>query len=102
MQLGSSVRSGQTSFCCLSEPCNECSAFNSALIAPINVRFTCFACLLLIQLHSVITARALSESKSLFVRLNWTNNTVLRSTDFMRNAQSYSVEGSIIIIFESI
>ena len=42
-----------------------------------------------------ITARALSESKPLFVRSKW-------CTDFLRNVQSYSVEGSIKIIFESI
>ena len=44
----------------------------------------------------MITARALSESKHLFVRLTG------HCTDFLRNAQSYSVEGSTIIIFESI
>ena len=87
-------------FSVLSFRANQCSAFGSALIAH---AFYVFACLLLIQLHSSCDYHKGADQIETFVHsFELDNNTVLRSTDLMRNAQSYSVEGSIIIIFESI
>ena len=88
MQVGFWVRSGQTSFCCRA---NQCSAVNSALIDCTN---QCAFCRYLhvsrlCRVHFVITARAPSESKHLFIRLNWTLYWFLEECSKLLNGRKY-------------